>query len=146
MVRIVIVAHEPLASALQHVAAHAFPEQTDQVHAIDVGPSDSLELVCQRLAAVVAADDSTLILSDVFGATPCNAAMKVADGVWARVLSGANVPMLWRVLSYASQPLDRLVGLAQSGATHGVMQVASTRPQNQMPLSVSHDPNYPEDQ
>jgi mannose PTS system EIIA component len=146
MVRILIVAHEPLASALQHVAAHAFPEQTDLVRAVDVGPRDSLEFVCERLYKVVTADDSTLILSDVFGATPCNAAMRVADGIRARVLSGVNVPMLWRVLSYASEPLDRLVGLAQSGATHGVMQVASTRPQNQMPLSASHDPNHPQDQ
>jgi PTS system mannose-specific IIA component len=51
----------------------------------------------------------TLILTDVFGATPCNAAMRVADGVRVRVVTGVNVPMLWRTLCYRDEALDDLV-------------------------------------
>ena len=39
--------------------------------------------------------------------------------------------MLWRSLCYADEPLDTLVARALAGATQGVMQVASSRPQNQ---------------
>jgi PTS system ascorbate-specific IIA component len=72
------------------------------------------------------------VLTDVFGATPCNAVQALA-GPQVRVLAGVNVPMLWRTLCYADEPLDALVARALSGAGQGVMQVSPTRPQNQHP-------------
>jgi PTS system ascorbate-specific IIA component len=80
------------------------------------------------------------VLCDVFGATPCNTALRVADGVRVRVVSGVNVPMLWRVLCYADESLDQLVNRAVDGAVRGVMQVSTVRPQNQ---SVQVGPNDP---
>jgi PTS system ascorbate-specific IIA component len=81
-----------------------------------------------------------LILVDVFGATPCNAALASADGVHQRVVAGVNVPMLWRTLCYAEQPLDDLVNRAVAGAAQGVMHVAVPRRQNQQtPPTLSHD-------
>jgi len=72
-----------------------------------------------------------LIFTDVFGATPCNAAQRLGDGTLVRVIAGVNVPMLWRSLSYAAEPLDAVVTRAMAGATQGVMQVATSKPQNQ---------------
>jgi len=72
-----------------------------------------------------------LILTDVFGATPCNVAQRLADGVLVKVVAGVNVPMLWRSLCYVGDSLDALVARAIAGATQGVMQVATSRPQNQ---------------
>jgi mannose PTS system EIIA component len=72
-----------------------------------------------------------LILTDVFGATPCNAAQRLADGVHVRVVAGVNVPMLWRTLCYADEPLDALVARAMAGATQGVIQASASRPQQQ---------------
>ena len=48
-----------------------------------------------------------------------------------KVIAGVNVPMLWRSLCYADEALDMLVTRAVAGATQGVMQVATSRPQNQ---------------
>jgi PTS system ascorbate-specific IIA component len=73
----------------------------------------------------------TLILADVFGATPCNAAQRLADGVRVRVVAGVNVPMLWRTLCYAQEPVESLVERALAGASQGVLQVTPTRPQQQ---------------
>ena len=81
------------------------------------------------------------MLTDVFGATPCNVAQRLADGVHVRVVAGVNVPMLWRSLCYLGEPLDALVARAVSGASQGVMQVAQTRPQNQVQPPLSNDPN-----
>ena len=72
-----------------------------------------------------------LIFTDVFGATPCNIAQRLADGVRVKVVTGVNVPMLWRTLCYADESLDAVVARAVAGATQGVMQVATSRPQNQ---------------
>ena len=142
MTRLLLVAHAPLASALQAVAAHAYPECAGEIQAIDV-PTDAS---CDDVTATVrraldAAPGDTLILTDVFGATPCNAALAAADGNRARVVAGVNVPMLWRALNYRHEPLDTLVTRAVAGGTQGVMQIASPRPQNQA-IHPSHDQDH----
>jgi PTS system ascorbate-specific IIA component len=84
-------------------------------------------------------DPTALIFTDVFGATPCNVAQRLADGSQVKVIAGVNVPMLWRTLCYAREPLDAVVGRAMVGATQGVLQVASSRPQNQSLNLGGHD-------
>jgi PTS system ascorbate-specific IIA component len=138
MTRIVVVAHAPLPSALAAVAVHAFPECAARLGAVDVHPGDDLATATQRLREVLTEED-TLILSDAFGATPCNAAVRLADGVRLRVVAGVNVPMVWRVVCYGTEPLDRLVSRAVDGARQGVMQVAVSRPQNQASTPLHHD-------
>ena len=63
-----------------------------------------------------AARGEALILTDVFGATPCNTVQRLADGQHVKVITGVNVPMLWRALNYASEPLDTLVTRALAGS------------------------------
>jgi mannose PTS system EIIA component len=72
-----------------------------------------------------------LVLTDLFGATPCNVAQKLVDGVSVRLLTGVNLPMLLRAATYRHEPLETLVTRAQSGGSNGIMQVAVTAPQNQ---------------
>src|SRR5688572_27325336 len=72
-----------------------------------------------------------LVLADVFGATPCNVAQKLVDGVRSRLVAGVNLPMLLRAVSYRNEPLETLVQRALTGGTAGVMQVAVAAPQNQ---------------
>jgi mannose PTS system EIIA component len=141
MADLLIIAHAPLASALRDVAKHVYPEQVHRIGVLDVNPEDSPEAVEQLLRPMLAgAAGEVLILTDVFGATPCNVALRVADGVRSRVVAGINVPMLWRALGYADEPLDVLVARAVSGATQGVMQLATTRPQNQSSKATPDDP------
>ena len=133
MARLLIVAHAPLASALAEVAAHTYADCAASVRALDVTPEMGPEQV-QALALQLlqqAEPGETLILTDVFGATPCNAAQRLADGVRVRIVTGVNVPMLWRTLCYAGEPLDALVARALAGATQGVMQAGASRPQQQ---------------
>ncbi|MFM2069207.1 MAG: hypothetical protein RLZZ584_4116, partial [Pseudomonadota bacterium] len=91
-----------------------------------------------------AVDDNveTLVLTDVFGATPANAAQRLADGVNIRMLCGINVPMLWRALNYAALPLAELVERSISGASSGVVSINSTRPQNQAYTPNANDAQH----
>jgi len=128
-----IIAHAPLASSLKAVAEHTFPDCSRVLEALDVRPDMALEEV-ERLAREMLARVRTpeaLIFTDVFGATPCNVAQRLGDGQAVKVIAGVNVPMLWRSLCYSSEPLEAVVARAMTGATQGVMQVASSRPQNQ---------------
>jgi PTS system mannose-specific IIA component len=140
---VLLIAHAPLASALLSVAGHCYEEKGHLFEAIDVEPTMSPETVESLARAALARLNASevLVLTDVFGATPCNVAQRLADGVNVRVVAGVNVPMLWRSLCYLGEPLDALVARAVSGASQGVMQVAQTRPQNQVQPPLSNDPN-----
>ena len=119
---LLLIAHAPLASALKAVAEHTFPNCAPQLAVLDVTPemsADEVELAARVLIADAGHAES-LILTDVFGATPCNAALRLqSDAV--RVISGVNVPMLWRSLCYASEPLHALARRAADGAVAGVV-------------------------
>ena len=139
---ILIIAHAPLASALRHCVLHVFPDSAGTVLALDVQPNVPPEetLAQARMLVRQTGMPQTLVLTDIFGATPCNVAQKMVDGVTSRLITGVNLPMLLRTVSYRHESLDALVSRAMIGATQGVIQVAITAPQNQARRS-SHDQN-----
>ena len=134
---ILIIAHAPLAHALRSCALHVFPDCGAHLAAIDVQPNVPPEET--QAAARIAMEQLTgadgisgvLVLTDIFGATPSNVAQKLVDGMKSRLITGVNLPMLLRSVSYRNESLDALVSRAVIGGTQGVMQVAITAPQNQ---------------
>lgn len=134
---ILLIAHAPLANALLKCALHVFPDCEATVAAIDVQPSlppdetlATARIALEQLARVPQVK-GVLVLTDIFGATPSNVAQKLVDGVTSRLITGVNLPMLLRSVSYRHEPLESLVSRAVVGGTQGVMQVAVTAPQNQ---------------
>src|SRR3954469_23465579 len=134
---ILLIAHAPLANALRQCALHVFPDCGNTLMAIDVQPNlspdetlGSARIALDQLARVPQVT-GVLVLTDIFGATPSNVAQKLVDGVASRLITGVNLPMLLRSVSYRHESLDALVARAVVGGTQGVMQVAITAPQNQ---------------
>ena len=140
---ILIIAHAPLASALRTCALHVFPDSESAICALDIQPNvPPEESLAQAQAQLSQAGwPSVLILTDVFGATPCNVAQKLSDGVRARLITGVNLPMLLRTVSYRHESLEALVARAMIGGTQGVIQVAVTAPQNQAQRALN-DQDY----
>ncbi len=140
---ILIVAHAPLASALRACVLHVFADAAASVQALDVQPNVPPEetLAQARILARHFTEPSLLVLTDVFGATPCNVAQRLVDGVQSKLIAGVNLPMLLRTVSYRHESLDALVSRALVGATQGVIQVAVTAPQFQARRS-SHDQDH----
>lgn len=138
---ILIIAHAPLASALRACVQHVFPEVASAVGVVDVQPNTPTEetLAAARIALALLGQADALILTDMFGATPCNLAQKLADGIHTRLIAGVNLPMLLRAVTYRTEPLDVMASRALMGGTQGVMQVAVTAPQNQK--RRAHDQN-----
>ena len=87
---ILIIAHAPLASALRQCVAHVFTDNPQSVVALDVPPNQPPEetLAQARILLGQLNTDSALVLSDVFGATPCNVAQKLVDGVDTKKVEG----------------------------------------------------------
>jgi mannose PTS system EIIA component len=144
MSAILIIAHEPLASALKACAMHVWNVCPATLEALDVAPNADVALSVEQVEGVVSrlkaeeASGNILILTDVFGATPCNIAQKFSSPT-VRVVTGVNLPMLMRTVCYASESLEQLAQRAVAGATQGVMTLAYTAPQQQT-LKTNNDP------
>lgn len=140
---IFIIAHAPLASALRQCVLHVFPDASSSIAALDVQPNMPADesLAAARMTLALLKTERTLVLTDMFGATPCNVAQKLVDGVNSRLVAGVNLPMLLRAVTYRNESMDALVARALAGGTQGVMQVAVTAPQNQQrkPNDQNHD-------
>ena len=138
---IFIIAHAPLASALRQCVLHVFPDSAASLVAQDVQPNMPPDetLAQARIMLEQLGTSHALVLADVFGATPCNVAQRLVDGVHTKLITGVNLPMLLRTVSYRQESIDALVARALVGATQGVMQVAVTAPQNQTRNSNDQD-------
>ena len=127
-IHFLIVAHAPLASALRSAGLHAYPERADQVTAVDIESFDDLGAAQEKIQVALKAGTNTLMLLDVMGATPCNATQRTAHDLlpatwpeqWA-VVTGINLPGLWRLLCYAELPFEQLVDHAVEGIVRGAL-------------------------
>jgi mannose PTS system EIIA component len=144
MTRLILVAHEPLASALGEVARHVYPGCAAQLICVDIASAMSLEQAAAHVSRAVLAgregvagehaDPEVLFLVDTPGATPCKASVLAAEAYGAKVVSGVNVPMLWRTLCYASESAASLLDRALQGGVRGVLEVV---PESSAAMPVS---------
>ena len=127
--RILLIAHAPLAHALRECALHVLADSAMEVLTLDVLPEAAPEatLAAAQQMLYPEADHPTLVLTDVLGATPCNVAQRLvqASGCNARLVTGVNLPMLLRAISYSGEPLEVVAERAVVGGAQGVMQLTS---------------------
>lgn len=121
---ILLLTHEEIGRALITAAQHVLPRLPCNIDALEVGSNDDPGPALGAAARAARALDrggGVLVLSDLYGSTPCNIANSLADlGVRARCVSGLNLPMLLRVLNYPDKPLDELAEVAASGGRGGI--------------------------
>jgi PTS system ascorbate-specific IIA component len=67
-----------------------------------------------------------VVLTDIMGATPANIATRLEVPEKVAVVSGANLPMLIRALTYRNESLATVVSKAVSGGREGVQQLGET--------------------
>ncbi len=146
MAGILLIAHKPLASALEESARHVYsrdPRGGDcRLRSLDVDP-DADPAGAERLARALLAeaDDGrgVLVLTDCLGATPANVAARLAQPGKVEVVAGANLPMLLRALCYRDCALDELAQKAVAGGSRGITQVGPTTPPHQQPPPPQDD-------
>ena len=133
-IRIILVAHAPLAQALRVCALHVYPDCGDVLIAVDVPPDQDPDRTLEQLENLQKDLDNkkTLVLTDIFGATPSNVAKKFVQGSQTKLVAGVNLPMLLRAICYRHENLESLLQRALAGGAQGVMQVAIAAPQNQV--------------
>jgi len=99
------------------------PTEVLEVHRHD-DPDERHEAAAAALARIDG-KDGVLIITDAFGSTPSNIAMRVADPEKTRLVAGINLPMLVRVYNYPQLGLDELAESAIEAGRSGVMRCPS---------------------
>ena len=127
MIGILIIAHGSLGESLLHCANHVFGGHPPHVATMGVALHDEPTTILPQVKALVAEldqGDGVLILSDMYGATPCNVCCRLLEAGRVDVVAGVNLPMLVRALNYRNEPLSVLVEKAISGGREGVIEVS----------------------
>jgi phosphocarrier protein len=136
---IFLIAHAPLAHALRECALHVFSDCGDDVRALDVradaAPEQTLERACALLEDC--AERPVLVLTDLFGATPCNMAQRLVEGrAGARLVTGVNLPCSCAPSATAPRPWTCWFNAPSSAARKALCKWPCARPKIKSVLSM----------
>ena len=124
MIGILIIAHGSLGESLMECAKHVIGNEPRQVKFLAVDSEDDPKMLITKAQALVAelnSGEGVLVLSDMYGATPCNVVSKLLKPGIVEGVAGANMPMIVRTMTYRHESLMALVEKAVSGGREGVV-------------------------
>ena len=130
MIGILLITHYGLGESLVQCAVHVLNKRPPQLVQLGVAAQDDpLDLLplAQDLVEFVDKGEGVLILTDLYGATPANVAAKLLKPGYVEALSGVNVPMLIRALTYREKGMEILLARATSGGRDGVLHMKVDR-------------------
>ena len=128
MIGILIIAHGSLGESLMECAKHVIGNEPKQLAYMCVTTKDKpadLLPKAQALVAELNTGDGVLVLSDMYGATPCNIVTKLLVPGEIEGVAGVNMPMIVRTMTYRHESLLALVEKAISGGREGVVHFNS---------------------
>jgi PTS system ascorbate-specific IIA component len=124
MIGLFLITHGSYGEALIQCACHVLNKRQPQIAQLGVSaqddPLDALPLA-EKMLTLVDDGDGVLIMTDIFGATPANIAMKLLERGRIEGVAGVNLPMLLRALTYRDRGMETLVTKAIAGGRDGVI-------------------------
>ena len=112
MIGIVLVTHGRLAQEIIAAMEHMVGPQP-QLRAVCIGPEDDVERRQREIAAAANSVDTgsgTVLVTDMYGGTPCNLALTLLQRGKIEVLAGANLPSLIKLIDIRGKlPLEQTV-------------------------------------
>lgn len=122
-VNVLLITHTDVGQALMQVVETTFGQLPTHWRLLPVGYQQAPERLLDDMTKALHAlpnSDGTLVITDVFGATPCNVASTLKQQHNVRLISGVNLPMLFKIMNYADLPLDELAEKALIGGRDGI--------------------------
>jgi PTS system mannose-specific IIA component len=112
MIGIVLVTHGRLAHEMIAAMEHMVGPQA-QLRAVCIGPEDDVERRQREIAAAAKSVDTgsgAVVVTDMYGGTPCNLALTLLQPERIEVLAGANLPSLIKLADVRGKlPLHQAV-------------------------------------
>jgi mannose PTS system EIIA component len=126
MIGILIISHGDLGDSLIHCANHVMGQKSQYLMNLGITVQDDPDLIMPKALELVRQldrGDGVLVLSDICGGTPCNIASRLISPGRVECLSGVNMPMLVRALTYRRESLAVAGEKALAGGKEGVMRI-----------------------
>ena len=126
MIGLLIVSHGAFGESLIHSASHVLGKRPLFLRQLGVtvhDDPDAILPVAEDLIRFLDQGRGVLVLTDILGATPSNIATRLLVAGRVEGVSGVNLPMLIRALTYRDRPLATLITKAVSGGCEGVLRI-----------------------
>lgn len=123
-IALLIIAHDNIGQSMLDAASNMLGMCPLNTRVISVSREQKIDdtlqyarQACQELKN----QEGILILTDIYGSTPCNIARKLMqEHLSQRIITGINLQMLIRIMNYPHLSLTQLAEKAHDGAREGI--------------------------
>jgi PTS system ascorbate-specific IIA component len=126
MIGIFLITHGSYGEALVQNVCHVLNKRPPQLIQLGMtAQDDPLDLLpmARDMLALVDKGYGALVLTDIFGASPANLALKLLEHGRIEGLTGVNMPMLLRALTYRDKGMETLLVRARDGGRDGIINM-----------------------
>jgi PTS system mannose-specific IIA component len=130
MIGILLITHGELGKSLIECASHVLGSKPVSLESLSIENDCEHENMFKQISErihLLDQGDGVLILTDIFGATPCNIITKIIKPEKVNAIAGVNLSMLIRSISYRHEPFDVLIAKAIQGAQDGIIHIQSNQ-------------------
>ena len=130
MIGLLIVAHGTLGESLIHCASHVVGKRPPYLRQLGVTVHDDPDAILPQGRDLIRFLDQgwgVLVMTDIFGATPSNIACRLLEVGKVEGVSGVNLPMLIRALTYRELSMPELIEKAMIGGREGVINMPTSQ-------------------
>lgn len=128
MIGILLITHGELGKSLIECAIHILGDKPAFLESLTIENDCAHEKMFSDISEKIKVLDQgkgVLILTDIFGATPCNIITKIIQPGKVDAIAGVNLSMLIRSINYRHEPFDTLIAKAIQGAVDGIIHIQS---------------------
>ena len=140
MIGVLLVTHNGLGDSLIDCVRHVtgcIPDNLKSLSVLAEDNPDSKEQAGRALVKQLDTGDGVLILTDIFGATPSNIALRLCQIEHVEGVAGVNLPMLLRVVcGPPDKPLKDIAQRALQGGRDCIVSMSTDNERCNDPLSL----------
>lgn len=131
MIGLLIITHEAIGEAYRSLTHHFFPDGTpENIRILGVLPDeDQNDIINNAISALqeFPENNGVLIMTDIFGATPCNAARRLVRENKSAILTGLNAPMMIKATQYSPNAGDlaAFTEMVREAAIKGIFAITA---------------------
>lgn len=126
MIGILLVTHGAFGEALIQNVCHVLNKRPPLVAQIGVAAQDDpLDILpmARMLLKEVDGGKGVLVMTDIYGASPANLAIKLLEPGHIEGVAGVSLPMLLRAITYRNKGMETMIAKAVSGGRDGVLNM-----------------------
>jgi len=130
MISILLITHGELGKSLIECATHVLGDKPLFLESLSIENDCTHESMFKQISEkinLLDQGDGVLILTDIFGATPCNIITKIIKPGKVSAIAGVNLSMLIRTINYRNEPFDSLISKAIQGAQDGIIHIQANQ-------------------